>query len=582
MAAVKKIFSPSLRQMLTIPYVILVLLLATTIVLLSYSAGREAVDTLSDYALGETVSRITQAVDLHISGSEAVLETAFPADVPAPVSVKADLETLRTRFWLATSIHRDPNNYAYYGDRQGQFIGLYRLSETEAELRLRTDGISARSIYRYSRIDGALVSPVKEQRIFEPRDRPWYKAGQGNTNQTWTPIYIDFKTLELVSTRAKRVNNGAGEFEGVVATDLSLNLLNDFLKALKLTDNGFAFIVEEDGNLVATSRGPHLRIGKDNTRLNAAESDDPLIAITYQNVLRLARTEQLSDTPETTSFNGPDDSTIHMGYARLRDAAGLDWLIVVAVPREDFMFSVTRNVKRTLWLVLLACVLIGLIGLTVLNTISRDLRKLSKATKALANGEQGSEIPIERNDEIGDLARSFAFMKERLLTDKLTGIPNREAAVRHIEDKIIRHRRERGSRPFAVVFVDLNGFKLVNDRFGHEVGDNVLIELAQRLSNHLDGINFTARYGGDEFIVVLDQVSNRKAAMTIVTQLQCALVEPLDTLAKLGSQATGLLSGAAMGVALCPDNGNDSDTLIKFADRDMYVQKHDDEVRTEE
>ncbi len=577
-----KKYSPSLRQMLTIPYVILVLLVATTIALLSYFAGREAVKTLSDYALSETVSRITQAVDTHISGSEAVLETAFPTDVPTPASIKADLETLRTRFWLATSIHRDPNNYAYYGDRHGQFIGLYRTSETEAELRLRMDGTSARSIYRYSRIHGALGTPVIEQRIFEPRDRPWYKAGQGSTGQTWTQIYIDFKTLELVSTRAKRVNNSAGEFEGVVATDLSLTLLNDFLQALKLTDNGFAFIVEADGNLVATSRGPHLRKGVDenNTRLNAANSEDPLIAITYEHLLKLTETEQLSDTPGIISFKGPDDGIIHMGYARLRDAAGLDWLIAVAVPREDFMFSVTQNVKRTIGLVLLTCVFTGLIGLTVLNTISRDLKKLSVASKALADGKQDSGIPVERKDVIGDLARSFAFMKERLLTDRLTGIPNREAAVRHIEDKIIHHRRERNSRPFAVVFVDLNGFKQINDRFGHEVGDNVLTELAQRLSNHLDGINFAARFGGDEFIVVLDQVSNHKAAVAIVTQLQREFARPLHTLVKLGPQATGVLTGAAMGIALCPHNGNDTDTLIKFADKDMYRQKHIGDVGT--
>ena len=119
----------SQRQMLTIPYVILVLLAATVIGMLSYDAGREAVDTLADHVLSETVNRITQAVDKHISGSEAVLETAFPSDIPAPSSIRDDLEELRTRFWLATSIHRNPNNYAYYGNRKGQFIGLWRYSE---------------------------------------------------------------------------------------------------------------------------------------------------------------------------------------------------------------------------------------------------------------------------------------------------------------------------------------------------------------------------------------------------------------------------------------------------------------------
>ena len=174
----------SLRQMLTIPYVALVILAAAVIGLLSYRADSDAVDTLSDHVLTETAGRISQAVDKHISGSEAVLETAFPTDVAAPISVKTDIDALRARLWLATTVHRDPNNYAYYGNRNGQFIGLWRYSETEAELRLRTESDVPRSIYRYSRMGGVLKDPALEQRIFDPRERPWYKAGQSSSIQT--------------------------------------------------------------------------------------------------------------------------------------------------------------------------------------------------------------------------------------------------------------------------------------------------------------------------------------------------------------------------------------------------------------
>jgi len=126
--------------MLTVPYVVLVLFLAAAIGGLSYSAGRVAVDTLSNQLLSEMVYRIAQAAERHVFGASAVLETAFPSGVAAPEHIGADLDNLRTRFWLATSVHRDPNHYAYYGDRNGEFFGLWRHSETEAELRLRTSG----------------------------------------------------------------------------------------------------------------------------------------------------------------------------------------------------------------------------------------------------------------------------------------------------------------------------------------------------------------------------------------------------------------------------------------------------------
>ncbi|MEE4379118.1 MAG: diguanylate cyclase [Candidatus Competibacteraceae bacterium] len=565
----------TLRQMLTIPYVVLVLLTAGVIGVLSYNAGRGAVDTLSDYVLSETVNRIAQAVDKHISGSEAVLETAFPSGVAAPSSVEDDLEALRTRFWLATSVHRDPNNYAYYGNRNGQFFGLWRFTDTEAELRLRTDGVSPRSIYRYSNIRGELKNPVQETRIFEPRERPWYKAGQRTENHTWTSIYIDFKTLQLVSTRARRVNNTAGEFEGVVATDLSLQHLNEFLKRLKLSPNGFAFIVEPDGNLLATSRGPHLRkgIGNINTRLNAAANDDPWIAKTYKTVKALTDRQDASTGTRTSSFIGPDGAVVQAGYARLRDNAGLDWIVAVAVPRHDFMQRVTDNVKRTVWLAIIACLLIVVIGFVVLNLIVKDLRKLAVAAHQMGDGILDAKILLDRNDEIGDLAKSFAHMQQRLLTDRLTGIANREAIVRRIEDRIIRQRRRGDNHPFAVLFVDLNEFKQINDRFGHDVGDRVLQEIGERLATSLRESDTAARFGGDEFVVLLDNVANRNDAMIARDKLERVLAAPLRSLIEIAPDVATFAAGAAIGIALCPEQGNDTETLLKQADEDMFLRK---------
>jgi diguanylate cyclase (GGDEF)-like protein len=417
--------------------------------------------------------------------------------------------------------------------------------------------------------------PVKEERAFDPRERPWYKAGQGASAQTWTAIYIDFKTLQLVGTRARRVNNALGEFEGVVATDLSLQRLSEFLKTLKLSVNGFAFIFEPDGNLVATSRGPHLRkgVGDDNTRLNAAMSDDPVIKATFKAVNALVGHKDAKEGTHTTSFTGPNGETIQAGYERLRDKAGLDWIVAVALPRSDFMQGVVENVHRTAYLALLACALIALTGFGVLNVIARDLRRLASAARSLEEGGLDSKIPVERRDEIGDLAKSFASMQRRLSTDRLTGIANRESIMRRIEDRIIRQRRRNDTRPFAVLFVDLNAFKLINDRYGHEVGDQVLIEMAQRLSQSLRDTDLAARFGGDEFVVLLGDVANRADAISARDKLEQALAEPLQALRGLERTVDSSGKGAAIGIALCPENGQDIETLLKHADDDMYLRK---------
>ena len=553
---------------------------AASIGFLSYDAGSSAVDNLSDLVLSETVGRISQAVDKHVSGSEAVLDTAFPPDIPAPKSIMTDLDALRQRFWLATTVHLDPNNYAYYGNRSGQFIGLWRFSKTEAELRLRPESEGPRSIYQYSTIRGELKNPVPEQRIFDPRDRPWYKAGQGVKTQTWTSIYIDFKTLNLVGTRARRVNGVNGEFEGVVATDLSLQHLNDFLKTLPLTKNGVAFIAEPDGNLIATSRGPHLgksdSANNTNTRLNAADSQDPVIVATYKAVRELmsagGRRPELFNNAQTGSFVGPD-GVVQAGYARLRDQAGLDWIVAVAVPRQDFMQKVTNNVKRTVVLALLACALIVGIGMFVLNQIASDLRQLAVAASDLGDGIVGTKIPVQRKDEIGALAKSFAAMQSQLFTDKLTGIANREAVLRRIEDRIIRQRRRGDGRPFAVLFADLNGFKQINDALGHDVGDRALAEIALRLASSVRDVDLAARYGGDEFVVVLEDVASHADADSARNKLERQLAEPLACLQGLPDLPAALTTGASIGLALCPADGADVDTLLKRADQDMYTRK---------
>ncbi|MBW8756400.1 MAG: diguanylate cyclase [Burkholderiales bacterium] len=564
-----------LRALLTLPYLVLVLGTAIVIGVLSYAAGRDTVDDLSGQLLTETVHRIEQAVEGHVSGSAAVLEVAFPKGIPAPESIAAELPALRERFWLATSVHRDPNNYAYYGDRDGRFIGLWRASENDAELRLRTEGTGPRSLYHYSGIAGDPGRPDVERRIFEPRERPWYKAGSAVSLQTWTSIYIDFKLQQLVATRARRVNDRAGAFKGVVATDLSLQQVTSFLQRLALSANGVAMVMEKDGNLIGVSRGAYIRKQADgtNVRLNAADSSDPLVTATYAAVRSLADTAG-DARPHTTVFTAPDGSAVQVGYARLTDDAGLDWLIMVAVPRKDFLHGILDNFRRTVLLAVIAAVFVMLTGTLVLATVTRELRRLAAAARRVGEGSAAPFAESQRKDELGDLARSLADMQRRLLTDPLTGLANREALIRRVEERIVAQRRRGDSRPFGVLFVDINHFKKINDEFGHDIGDAVLRELGRRLAAAVDGDDLVARFAGDEFLVLLDAIERREDAERVRVRIEQVLRQPLELLT--GSKSLEPALGAAVGVAVYPEDGQDVETLVRHADQQMYLRKRAD------
>jgi diguanylate cyclase (GGDEF)-like protein len=563
----------TLRQLLTIPYVALILLATIVIGSMSFWTGRNAVDTLSDLLLKEVVGRISLAVQSHVGGSESVLETAFPTGVSAPANLADDIPLLRTRFWQATSVNRDPNNYAYYGDRNGYFFGLLRHSETDAEVRLRTAASPNREIRQFKGIHGEWGAPVRETQLYDPRERPWYKAAQNTSQQTWTSVYIDFKTLELVATRARRVNNPAGEFTGVVATDLPLQKLTLFLRQLQLSQNGFAFIVEPDGNLIATSRGAHLRkvAGQPSQRLNAGDSDDKLVAATYKTVKALMTAAGPATAARTAVFDAPDGTAVQVGYARVQDSAGLEWIVAVGVPRQDFLGGIMDNATRTAWLSILAALLIVGTGFLVLNVVTRDLRKLARVTRDVGEGVLTTPLDIHRKDELGELAKSFSAMQKRLLTDRLTGLANREALARRVEDTLVRRRRNADSHMLALLFVDLNRFKVVNDTWGHDAGDEVLRAMASRMVTALRAEDLVCRYAGDEFVVLLDSVDKRDTVDAIRTKLLAALALPVEI--TVAGRAVAVPAGASIGAALYPEDGRDLETLIKSADADMYKHK---------
>ncbi|MFU2489305.1 diguanylate cyclase domain-containing protein [Thauera sp. WH-1] len=564
--------SVSLRLVLIVPYVVLVVGLAVALGVLSYSAGSRAVSTVSEQLLLETVSRISQAVDRHIVGSSAVLESAFPDGMPAPPTIEQDFHDIRNRFWVATSIHTDPNNYVYYGNEAGQGLGLYRHGAEEVELRMKLRADEHRAIYRYSGLDGHLQFVRREASLFDPRSRPWYADGKTADGHTWTSVYIDFGTLQLVATRARRVLGPAGLFEGVVATDVALKALNDFVGRLKVSPNGVAYIVEPDGNLIASSASPNVVSlpGGGYGRLQAGSSEHALLRASYQTVQARIAARRDESLPRVFEFHDAEGSLIHAAIDRIRDEAGLDWVMVVAMPASDFLGGVVDNVRRTVVLASIAVLVAVAIGFGILNWVSRDLRRLAAVASRIGDGDLETPVGIARRDELGELARSFERMQDRLRTDRLTGIANREALLQQLEHRLAQARGDRRKPHVGVLFIDLNRFKDINDSFGHDTGDRVLQEIASRLAGNVRANDFVARYAGDEFVIITDQVAGRDALEQVRLHIARLLDEPLAALAGAPGPHS---AGGAIGSALFPEDGDSPESLLRHADHAMYANK---------
>lgn len=166
---------------------------------------------------------------------------------------------------------------------------------------------------------------------------------------------------------------------------------------------------------------------------------------------------------------------------------------------------------------------------------------------------------------IAMLLRAREVNKALALHDHLTKLPNRRLLEDRIEQTIARC--QRNGSGFGVLYIDLDGFKAVNDQYGHRVGDGLLVEVANRLLAGIRQVDTVARIGGDEFIVLIDAVVDAG----VLLRLGETLLKDLHGYAYVEGYKLEL--SASMGAALFPDEGDDLDQLLKVADHKMYQDK---------
>jgi diguanylate cyclase (GGDEF)-like protein len=149
--------------------------------------------------------------------------------------------------------------------------------------------------------------------------------------------------------------------------------------------------------------------------------------------------------------------------------------------------------------------------------------------------------------------------------DPLTGLPNRLLLMSRLEHMLARYRSDVAG---AVLFVDLDGFKLVNDTFGHKTGDKLLQAVTARLNARLRNTDMLARLGGDEFVIVLEQIAHEQDAAIVAEDIIQQLHAPF-TLA----DGTSTRIGASVGIAVLPRDGKNADQLLEQADHALYAAK---------
>ena len=192
-----------------------------------------------------------------------------------------------------------------------------------------------------------------------------------------------------------------------------------------------------------------------------------------------------------------------------------------------------------------------------IHDYSRDLELLQFVCSQIA-------VALERHQMLADL-------RQCALYDQLTALPNRRLFGDRMHSALARAKRQQ--QQLALLFIDLDKFKEVNDRLGHSQGDLLLASVARRLEASLRECDTVARFGGDEFVVLLENIDQPEQVDAIVAKIAANLHQPYELRDSQGQHRVQII--ASIGLSLFPRDGDSEESLLRHADRSMYRQKND-------
>jgi diguanylate cyclase (GGDEF)-like protein len=420
--------------------------------------------------------------------------------------------------------------------------------------------------------------------------RPWFHSGQQDvTASDYHPAVMLGKLLPRAPDPwrfvdvAGPIRNEDGSLRGVLAIHLSWawarTLARDLLTPEQRDMGAEIIVVRSDGVVLL---GP----------------DDILEKPISTESLRLA----LQGKTGAITERWPDGQTYVTGYSlsgNPRERTTLHWAVLVRQTERAAMASAHQFERRTLWFSLLLAGVLAAIAALLARRIVAPLKSLSAAMEDIAQApEQATPEAIpqiggfheaqvlskalrglivsERRHQTAltemnlhleeTVAARTAELEGLLMRDVLTGLPNRRALMQALPEAMARAARL--ERPCAVLFLDMDGFKQVNDTRGHEEGDELLRQFGTRILNSIRETDMAARLAGDEFVVILEMLNDESDAAAKAESLLGQLSRPF--ILSSGSVQVG----ASIGVALqIPSQGQDPARLLARADQAMYEAK---------
>ena len=376
----------------------------------------------------------------------------------------------------------------------------------------------------------------------------WYyepvKAGKA----IWMDPYENQNSKRIVVSYAMPIYK-ENQLVGIVGMDIDWAFITAIVDEIQVYETGYAFLTDEDFDIAYSKEFT--------PGTNVAGFSDELEHIDLRELIRNDRVYELN-------YNGKSKTT---AFTVLSNGK----IMAVIAPNDEINADFNALVSRIVGLALGTGLIFVFVTIMIANTIIRPLKKLNKAAKDIAQGNLDVDLNVESYDEIGTLAHSLnetvrqlkikiSYINNLAFSDKLTGIKNSTAYLQEVA--FLKNDIVQKNANFGIFVIDANGLKYINDNYGHEIGNELIIKVTQMIVE-IFGEENVYRIGGDEFAAILPNVTKEEC-----DNYRKAFEDAVE------HQKGKIWAAASIGFAIYNKKMDSTyESVFNRADEDMYDQK---------
>lgn len=463
-----------------------------------------------------------------------------------------------------------------------QFVALLAVNPEYFQIRLISAGLNGLEVVRVDRDENRLT-PVAGDDLQEKGHYPYVfktlRLGSGEVQLSDIGINHERGAHAGLGqpslTVATPIRGEHGEAFALIVINVDLNSLFGQLRR-DLPENYDVYLANQWGDFLVHP-DPARTFGFDQGRRILVQDSFPDTAALVRGEAR----QTVSARAQSADGGDAVASFVRHPYGA---AANNQFVIFgLSQPLADVL-GPTQELGRTVVEIVIGFSLLAiLLAIATARAVTGPLQQMLAAVRRFPDEDAVQALPLARSDEIGVLARSFKEMQTQTRAylddlhesrgalaqlashDALTGLANRRHFQSQLDHAIATSRRN--GQALALLYIDLDNFKQINDAYGHACGDQVLQAVARRLRHAVREIDTVARLGGDEFVILFDAVQGRDDVVRIAEKLLANLREPVP----VHNQAH--VVQASIGISLYPQDGDSADALLNHADRAMYRSK---------